>query len=71
MNAFFAVLQFVLCFPKEINGFRTFIPSLERHWLTKIYLTSEWRPKITFSKKNRLNSCKDTMENLLDQLNVR
>ena len=28
---------------------------------TKIDINPEWRPKITFCKKNRLNSCQDTM----------
>ena len=52
---FFAVLHFALCFPKEINGFRTFIPSLESKSSTKTYLSPECRPKITFCKKNQLN----------------
>ena len=38
---------------------------LERHWLTKIGINPEWRPKITFGKKQRFNMCKDTMEKIV------
>ena len=42
---------------------KTFIPSLESKSSTKTYLSPECGPKITFCKKNRLNSCKDSMGN--------
>ena len=45
-----------------IGDFGTFPPSLESKSSTKTYLSPECGPKITFCKKNRLNSCKDSME---------
>ena len=68
MHDFSAVLHFARCFPKEINDFRTFIPSLDSKSSTKIDINPEWRPKITFCKKNRLDLCEDTMEKMFYHL---
>ena len=49
------VLHFALCFPKEINGFRTFPPDSECKWPTKTYLSFPPGPKINFGFFYRFN----------------
>ena len=63
IDDFSHVLHFALCFPMEINGFRTFPPDSECKWPTKIYLSFSRGNKITFGKKKRFNMLLLSIEN--------
>ena len=64
IDGFSHVLHFALCFPMEINGFRTFPPDSECKWPTKIYLSFSPGPKITFGFFYRFNMLLVSMEKI-------